>query len=217
MDLKVAILLVLASCLSSGSAQTLNCYSCTDVIDETFTEGQPPTKSCTQLADQTTVPNNWACQTTYTSLGAGKTQITRGPVASNQTTRCDATAGTCYCTTDKCNGVTVKTPSTLSCYLCDSSDFFDNGCGAVVDPTSAYVRQEKGCSACGKTVSYNGYRTTYSRGCSRSVNTDAWCGVLGTGTYCVCKGNLCNSALPLQTLGVLTPLLISLFAIKSSY
>lgn len=216
MNTALSAVLALA-CLSVTSAQTLRCYECDDSIDDQNDNAN--TRSCASLEDNTlSTAKYWACSTKYGTTAVGTSTITRtGLTTANKTYEC--AGDTCYCNTDSCNNQVVTTPRQLNCYHCQSADYFNNGCGETLDTTSKYVQTIMGCFACGKTVTFTGYRYHYARGCVRSVNVNDVCHTSGDGTTstksCSCTGALCNSAtkgLPLATTSIISTLLLALYS-----
>jgi len=99
----------------------------------------------------------------------------------------------CYCNrTALCNNQKFEKPTTVSCYVCSSLPFFDNGCGNGVywKPNSIYMRKETRCTACTKTQDYD----SISRGCVQSIHSIDRCSSDSTSIACVCTGNECNHA-----------------------
>lgn len=200
------LITLLLVCCAWKNADALTCYVCSSTIGNDGVEVNNPTAdtgSCASLSGKT-VPatsNDFGCQTTFSSSG-GVTTITRGPLGAATTTPGCTSSGasgvTCTCTTDKCNSHAVAAAQAYTCYECQSSPYFDNGCGEKLNSGSAYVRQVKGCSVCYKNVGMSSdHSVQYSRGCTRSVDVDANCNgdessVIGR--TCGCKGALCNSA-----------------------
>jgi len=100
---------------------------------------------------------------------------------------------TCSCnSTALCNNQKFEKPTTVSCYVCNSLPFFDNGCGNGVywKPNSIYMRKETRCTACTKTQDYR----SISRGCVQSIHSIDRCSSDSTSIACVCTGNECNHA-----------------------
>jgi hypothetical protein len=220
MNQKLAILCLVAAILGFAAAD-LSCYTCSSTINEDNKEEYPSgkTQSCAQLVDTSVATYTLSCQTYY-SYSNGTTTFSRGVSPKNQTDGCTSSPGNtvCYCNKDKCNNEKVTVPTTFECYQCDSTEFFDNGCGNVLNTASSHVKKITGCSACGKTVSTGSdYGTRYSRGCARSVENEEGCSGDSASSLCICKEALCNSAegLSLKTTALVSALLLSL-ALKLS-
>jgi len=201
-----AVILAIGPTCSSA----IQCYLCSSTINSTNVESG----SCSKLTgiDASNQTNFLSCSTTY-STSSGNTVITR--TGSDSTVENSCSGPTCSCNTDKCNNQVIALSNSLECYECQSSDFFDNGCGKVLKETP-YVHKVRGCTACGRMVTIGGdYITRYSRGCSRSVSNDVACHKDVRDEVCVCQSALCNSAQKIQliTLSTFFCVLLSVFKI----
>jgi len=195
---QLVILAVVVLTVFMARSSALECYLCGSETDEKNVEHD--SEGCADLKTTTTTTAYSYCSTTYISSSNGVSSIFRSGTNKNQTDSCinDGLGTTCYCTTDKCNSETVEVKTTFDCYECQSSDYFDNGCGQEIKETSEYVHKVTGCSACGK-ITYVGtnFVTKYSRGCARAVEVEDECfgeEISGSGKLCVCQDKLCNSA-----------------------
>jgi hypothetical protein len=191
--------LLVALCAGQSVDAKITCYTCGSMTDEDLIE---ESDGCAQLKTTTTMDIFDYCYIKYTTSANGMSTIERGGgINKNETTRCEGDY--CFCGTDKCNSQVVKIAMSLECYECNSADYFDNGCGDVLDVKSEFVHKVKGCSACGKTVIVGSdYTTSYQRGCVRAAEVeDNDCfgeEADSKGMVCVCTGALCNSAHALQ-------------------
>jgi hypothetical protein len=197
---------------------------CSSVIDEgneeKTTTDEKIVDSCAFSVDKTASAAIYESCITKFSTEDGETTITRSGSFENETNHCDsvetAEGGTiCYCDdTNNCNDEAVKFPTEHDCYDCESSDFFDNGCGEELDVKSEWVIKVKGCSACGKRVVYEeDHIVEYERMCVRSVNPDEGCRETEEYEMCTCEGDFCNSARGLTPLtSTVCLLLLSIFA-----
>lgn len=215
-NLLLSTLLLLSLSLTDAD---FTCYQCSSNINQYGVEYNvqttgtvSSTTSCANVIGISTASSVTAtgaflgCQTYY-KYSSGVTTIQRGPPPIGQVSEVNscvssADTTTCYCnTTSNCNNHPVTVPTTYTCYFCESSAYYDNGCGATVDSTSSYVQQFQGCSACSKQMTVNSDLTlTYSRGCLRDMNIDDECvtnadtSASTTTTTCSCTGSFCNSA-----------------------
>jgi len=217
-------IILFAIILAMGPANSLaiECYECGSTINETNLESGPG--KCSQVTGITlTGTSNFDfCSTQYVLdvTGRRKTTIIRSGGIGPKDTTCDSAVGgtTCWCTTNLCNNKAVSLPKSLECYDCESSDYFDNGCGEVLDTTSPYVTKVSGCSSCGKAVALQAdYVLRYQRACTRTVNNDDNCYSDGPNSFCACQTALCNSAQKFQIITKSALFCVLIAALKIYY
>lgn len=212
--------------LACRSTTAITCYQCSTTIGVDNTEKNTDSQAtnvpgCADASSVTTSNDlDFACMTTYTENGDTITieRKVSPMVASKTHAYCTSTAEstTCYCSTSNCNSEKIAAVRSYECYVCQSSHYFDNGCGEKLT-TGTYVPTAKGCSACYKTVSLDGDASvTYTRGCTRSTNIDDGCvdgyDQSGNRRQCGCKGNLCNSAEGLKSASIVASIVLSVAA-----
>jgi len=187
--------IILAVCPATSLA--IQCYECVSTINA---ENLESGTNCSQLTGIVLSTTNYtSCSTQYGRTIEGSTRISRSGSFQEAENICTGTV--CTCNTDRCNNQAITIPNSLECYECQSSDFFDNGCGGVLNGASPYVHTVSGCSACGKTITTGtDYVTRYSRSCSRSISNENSCYSTGPLDMCVCQAALCNSAHKFQSI-----------------
>lgn len=186
------------SCSGSGSSTNDNCYTVTSVT--------PTLSACTRCATSASFSNNVF-------------QYSRSCSSGSSTISCSGS--TCYCNTTNCNNLPFQNPNgNYTCYSCQSSNFFDNGCGNTLNSNSVYVQTISGCVACYKTVSSSSTTgiASYSRGCLQydSTSGEGSCADYQT-TSCntECFSDLCNTGTGIRlTLSVTGLSLTLLFLLK---
>jgi len=206
--------------MSPAISLAIECHVCQSTINETNLENNAG--KCSQVSGLTPngISNYDFCSTQYTIDVTGTTSIVRSGGIGPRDTSCDSGVGgtTCWCNTNLCNNKVVSLPKSLECYACESSDYFDNGCGEVLDTSSAYVSKVSGCSSCGKAVAFQAdYALRYQRGCSRTLYNDDNCYAEGPNSFCACQTALCNSAQRFQIITKSALFCVLLAALKMYY
>jgi len=175
-------------CLSTCSAVGIDCYTCDGTV------GTVEGDACADGTNKTTSTGNGFCTFSGTTLGTFNRRVTRsgyggGLVITGYIEGCSNNI--CYCNTTLCNGQAIE-KTTVSCYVCESVELFDNGCGNgdYWDPKSKYVRQETECTTCSKTQDLK----SITRGCVYSIHSFGDC--TGSDGYrtCYCSEDDCNHA-----------------------
>jgi len=185
------------------AGNVISCYECQSSIDSSGKE----TGNCFTVSANKTpkIYGRKGCSTLFhvrSGPGGVTVSIQRygfdvGPYTSDT-----CTGSVCYCYSDSCNNVTYTPPvisNPISCYVCTSSDVFDNGCGATVNPKSPYVQTVSGCRLCAiQTITDINNVATYTRTCAPSVNAIVGCYQStqyngGQSSSCNCDSSFCNA------------------------
>jgi len=181
MQWKFSWLVASCCCLSTCTA-LIDCYSCTGDIDS----------DCGQLKNPANIPKQ--ANSTYCTVSSYEDTISRlGAKSDDRDFPQYCSGSTCYCnTTNLCNSQIALTPPKISCFVCQSLSFIDNGCGngEYWKKDSPYVRRDTDCIACTKSEDL----TSVSRGCVKSVHTLEGCVRDRTGISCECTEADCNHA-----------------------
>jgi len=180
--MKVVMGLVASCCCLSTCTALIDCYECMGDIDS----------NCGQLNNLADIMKQ--ANSTYCTVSSIGDTIFRSGVKSGEKDFPQyCTDSTCFCnTTNLCNSQKALTPPKISCYVCQSLSFIDNGCGngEYWKPESPFVRTDKECIAC--TKSEDG--ASVSRGCVKSVHTLEGCVRDTGGISCECTEADCNHA-----------------------
>jgi len=162
----------------------LDCYTCDGDI------GTPEGDRCANGTNTTSAGNFDYCYTRDEATRVERNGDNRSGTTSQTLPYCESSS--CYCNTNLCNSQKFEKPTTVSCYVCNSLPFFDNGCGNgdYWKPNAGYMRKESGCTACSKTQNAN----SISRGCLQSMHATDRCSVGLTSITCVCTADDCNHA-----------------------
>jgi len=179
---KVLLALVASCCCLSTCTARVDCYECTGSIDS----------NCGQLTNTVTIIKR--LNDSYCVTDNRDNTVSRSGVAFGNPMYPQYCSGSiCYCnTTTLCNDERALAPTPISCYVCNSLPYFDNGCGngAYWNPQVKYVRKETDCNACYKSQDGD----SIVRGCVRSVHTKEGCYSSGSSINCECTGVDCNHA-----------------------